>query len=140
MTTTTFDPWLNELRAKQKFVPADEVPLAVRGERWDWPLPIEGDWVGSTLVATIRTAPDAGSVLATVAVGSDTYDADADVTTFPLSLASGSGSSPDSTGLLSADSDGDGAEYFPMMVFLTPSGGGVKELLFGCALTLAGKV
>jgi len=139
MTSTTFDPWLDELRAKQKFVSIDEVPLAVRGEAWNWNLQLEGDWSGATLEATVRSAPDSASVLATVTVGSETYDAVDNLTSFPLSLASGSGSSPDSTGLLSPDADGDGVEFFPMMLFLTPDGGD-RELLFGTAITLAGKV
>lgn len=136
---TTFDTWLDELRAKEKFVPINDVPLAVRGEAWTWDLVLEGNWAGGTMEATVRSAPDSASVMATIAVGSESYDADANLTTFPLSLASGSGTSPDSTGLLSPDADGDGVERFPMMVFLTPDDG-TRELLFGTAITLAGKV
>ena len=135
--STSFDTWLQTLAAGSKGGSAISLPLATRGLKWEHDIEIGGDWTGSTLEGSISAAPDAASALATVTVGSLTYDSGDDVTTWSVSLAAGTGSN--STGVLPTDTDGDGVEYLPIAFYMTPSGGS-KELLFGAAFPLTGKV
>lgn len=134
---TTFDTWLHTLQAGGKGGASVSLKLATRGLAWEDVIEISGDWSDATIEGSIRAAPDAASALATVTVSAGTYDAGDDVTTFDVSLASGTGSN--STGILPSDSDGDGVEYLPIAFYMTPSGGS-KELLFGAAFPLTGKV
>lgn len=135
--STTFDTWLQTLAAGGKGGSAISLKIATRGLAWEDSIEISGDWSGATLEGSISAAPDAASALATVTIGSASYDSDADVTVWAVSLASGTGSN--STGILPSDTDGDGVEYLPIAFYLTPSGGS-KELLFGAAFPLTGKV
>lgn len=137
---TTFDTWLRELAAAGKggsALSSVDIPPATRGMAWSMPILLQGDWTGGTMAASIRSEPDAASVLVTLTVSSASYDSGTDFTTWTASLASGTGSN--STGALPADTDGDGVETFPISFLLTPSGG-TESLLFGGAFTLLGKV
>lgn len=133
---TTFDTWLRELAAAGKggsALTTLDIPPATRGDAWSMPVQIEGDYSAETLTATIRSAPDAGSALATVTISAASYDSGTGFTSWTASLASGTGSN--STGSLPADTDGSGEEKFPIAFNLTPFG-----LIFGGAFTLLGKV
>lgn len=139
MIRTNFDAWLQQLAAAGKggsALTAVDLPPAVRGEKWECPYVMEGDWTGAVLLVTISSAPD-GSVLVTATTSSASYDSGTGFTTWTVSIASGSGAN--STGSLPADVDGDGVEAFPIAFYLTPSGG-TKFLLLGGAFTLLGKV
>lgn len=133
---TLFDTWLAALAAGNKAA-SGFLPLATRGLKWETDIEYDGNWTGAVLEGSISAAPDAPSPLATVTVGALVYDADDDVTTWPVSLAAGGGAN--STGILPSDTDGDGVEYLPIAFFLTPDGGS-KDLLFGAAFPLTGKV
>lgn len=133
---TTFDTWLATLAAGSKGGSAISMPLATRGLKWETDIEIPGNWSTATLEGSVSSAPDAASSLATVTVGSASYSAVDDTTTWTVSLASGTGAN--STGVLPTDTDGDGVEYLPCAFYLTPSGGS-KELLFGAAFALTGK-
>lgn len=135
--TTQFDTWLQTLAAGGKGGSAISLKLATRGLKWEEDIELAGNWSTATLEGSISAAPDAPSPLATVSVASPVYDATDDVTTWVVSLAAGTGSN--STGVLPSDTDGDGIEYLPVAFYLTPSGGS-KELLFGAAYPLTGKV
>lgn len=135
--STTFDTWLQTLAAGGKGGSAISLKLATRGLAWEDIIELSGDWSDATLEGSISAAPDAASALATVTIGSPSYDSEAEVTVWDVSLASGTGSN--STGVLPSDTDGDGVEYLPIAFYLTPSGGS-KELLFGAAFPLTGKV
>lgn len=134
---TTFDTWLQTLQAGGKGGASVSLKLATRGLSWEDVIEISGDWSDATIAGSIRAAPDAASALATVTVGSGSYDAGDDVTTFDVSLASGTGSN--STGILPSDSDGDGVEYLPIAFYMTLAPAS-QELLFGAAFPLTGKV
>lgn len=134
---TQFDTWLQTLAAGGKGGSAISLRLATRGLKWEESIEISGNWSTATLEGSISASPDATSPLATVFVGSPVYDAGDDVTTWAVSLLSGTGSN--TTGSLPSDTDGDGVEYLPAAFYLTPSGG-AKELLFGAAFPLTGKV
>lgn len=135
---TAFDTWLQTLAAGGKGGSAIALPLATRGLKWEHPIQITGDWTGATLEGSVSASPDAASPAATFTVGALAYDAGDDVTVWMVSLAAGTGSN--STGILQSDTDGDGVEYLPCAFYLTPDGGGDKELLFGAAFPLTGKV
>ena len=138
--STTFDTWLQQLAAAGKggsALSAVDIPPATRGVAWSLPIALQGDWTGATIAASIRATPDAGSALATLTIGSASYDAGSGFTNWTASLASGTGAN--STGVLPADTDGDGVETFPISFFITPSGG-TQSLLFGGTFTLLGKV
>lgn len=135
--STTFDTWLQTLAAGGKGGSAISLKLATRGLAWEDSIELSGDWSDATLEGSISAAPDAASALAAVTIGSPSYDSEAEVTVWEVSLSSGTGSN--STGVLPSDTDGDGVEYLPIAFYLTPSGGS-KELLFGAAFPLTGKV
>jgi hypothetical protein len=137
---TAFDEWLQQLAAAGKggsALSTRDIPPATRGLAWSMPIVLAGDWTSGTIAASIRSAPDAGSALATVSMTSASYDPVTGQTTWTASLASGTGSN--STGVLPADTDGNGVETFPISFLLTPSGS-TQSLLFGGAFTLLGKV
>ena len=134
---TSFDTWLQALAAGGKGGAGIKLKTATRGLKWEDDIEIAGNWSTATLEGSISASPDAASALATVTIGSPSYDSDDDVTVWTVSLAAGTGS--DSTGILPSDTDGDGVEYLPIAFYLTPSGGS-KELLFGAAFPLTGKV
>jgi len=134
---TNFDTWLQALAAGGKGGSAVVLKTATRGLVWSDVIVIDGNWLTATLEGSISAAPDAASVLANVIVNSPSYDGSDDVTLWTVSLAAGTGSN--STGSLPTDTDGDGVEYLPIAFYLTPSGGS-KELLFGTAFPLIGKV
>jgi hypothetical protein len=137
---TDFDNWLRELAQAGKggsALSSVDIPAAVRGEAWAWPIFLEGNWTSATMEATIRSAPDAASVLATVSIGSASYDSGTGFTSWAGSLAAGTGSN--STGSLPVDTDGSGEEKFPLALYMTPSGG-TKMMILGGAFTLLGKV
>jgi hypothetical protein len=137
---TTFDTWLRVLAAAGKggsALSASDIPAAVRGEYWPMNSQLSGNWTTATLEGAIRSEPDAASALATVSIGSPTFDAGAGVTTWTASLASGTGSN--STGSLPADTDGSGEEKLPIAFYITPSGG-TRSMLFGGVFTLLGQV
>lgn len=134
---TNFDTWLQTLAAGGKGGSAISLKLATRGLKWEEDIELSGNWASAALEGSISASPDAASALATVSIGSPVYDSGDDVTTWAVSLASGTGTN--STGVLPSDTDGDGVEYLPIAFYLTPSGG-TKELLFGGALPLTGKV
>lgn len=132
---TDFDDWLALLAAHGKggsAVPVSDIPLAVRGAAWAMPLVLAGNWSSATLTGAIRIAPDAAAVLASFTISGGTYDSGTGKTTWTASLASGTGAN--STGVLPADGDGDGAVYLPAAFTLN------SELLMGFAFALAGKV
>lgn len=133
---TTFDTWLATLAAGGKGGSAISMPLATRGLKWETDVEISGNWSTATLEGSVSSAPDAASPLVTMTVGSATYSAVDDTTTWTVSLASGTGAN--STGILPTDTDGDGVEYLPCAFYLTLSGGS-KEMLFGAAFPLTGK-
>lgn len=136
---TAFDGWLRQLSAAGKGGSAlslTDIPPATRGLAWSMPVRFAGDWSAGTIAGTIRAAPDAATALATISFTAGSYDSGTGFTTWTASLASGT--SADSTGVLPADTDGDGIEVFPMAIYLTPSGGS-QELLFGGIFTLLGK-
>jgi hypothetical protein len=130
---TTFDTWLRELARAGK----GPLPLkgATRGLKWERPVELEGDWTGATLTAKVRQYPDAAAVLATCTVSGPVVAAG--VSTWMVSLAAGSGAN--STGVLPADADLDGVEYFAFAIHLAPSGGD-EDLLLGGALPVIGRV
>lgn len=136
---TDFDEWLAVLAADRKggrdFLGI--IPGATRGDAWQCLIELPGDFSGATIAGAIRSAPDASGVLASFTVGSGTYSTVTQSTTFAASLASGTGSN--STGVLPADSDGNGYAAFPAAFTITPAGGSA-ELLFGFAFILRGKV
>jgi len=137
---TSFDEWLQQLAAAGKGGSAlslIDLPPATRGLAWSLPILLQGDWTSGAIAAVIRATPDAASALATLTVSSASYDAVTGFTTWTASLASGTGSN--STGVLPADTDGNGIEAFPISFLITPSGGS-QSLLFGGAFTLLGKV
>lgn len=137
---TAFDDWLRQLAAAGKGGSAlslTDIPPATRGNAWSMPVRFAGDWSSAAITGTIRAAPDASSALATLSFTSGTFDSGTGYTTWTASLASGTGAN--STGILPADTDGDGVEVFPMAVYLTPSGG-TAELLWAGLFTLLGKV
>jgi hypothetical protein len=137
---TAFDDWLRELAAAGKGGSAlsdADIPAAIRGEYWPMQIQLSGNWATATLEGSIRSAPDAASALATITIGSPTFDAAAGVTYWTASLASGTGSN--STGSLPADTDGSGEEKLPIAFYITPSGG-TRSMLFGGVFTLLGKV
>lgn len=133
---TTFDTWLASLAASNKAA-SGTLPVATRGLKWETDIEYDGSWADATLEGSISASPDAASPLVTITVGAAVYDAEYDVTTWPVSLAAGTGSN--STGILPTDTDGDGVEYLPIAFYITPSGGS-KDLLFGAAFALTGKV
>lgn len=138
--STTFDDWLKQLAAAGKggtSLSTTDLPPATRGLAWSLPILLQGDWTGATIAAAIRAAPDAASALATVTVSSASYSSSTGFTTWTASLASGTGAN--STGVLPADTDGNGVETFPISFLITPSGG-AQSLFFGGAFTLLGKV
>ena len=131
---TSFDPWLLALAAGSKggFV----MESASRTRRYVFGINAAADFTGATIRAQVRSAPDAaGSPLATFAVTGPVVAAG--ISTFTLELVAGSGAN--STGILPADSTGDGVIYLPVDVLLTPLGGS-EELLFGAALPLLGRI
>lgn len=130
---TDFDDWLRGLAAAQKG-PVD-LPAATRGMAWSVPVELDGDWTGSTLAGDIRMAPDAAMAEATYSITGPVV-ADG-VSTFTVTLASGTGA--DSTGSIPADTDRDGVVKLPTAFRVTPSGG-TEELLFGGTFTLLGYV
>lgn len=132
-----WDTWLAAQRAAGKG--GVVLPVAAsRGRKLVLPIVIPGDRTADTLAGRVRASPDAtGSPLATFAIGTPSYDAEADKTTFEASLAAGTGAN--STGSLPADSDGDGREEFPVEFDLTPAGGDL-ELLFAAVLPVTGRI
>lgn len=124
---TPFDEWLRSLRGDGKL--AENIPAATRGLAWSEPVVIEGDWSTAALEGTLRLMPGDATAQATLTVGSGTYDAGADETTFVASLAGAT------TGGLPADDDFDGLSVFAMSLRLTPSGEN-KITLFGGAFIL----
>lgn len=134
---TNFDTWLQTLAAGGKGAPDLQLKTATRGLAWEDIIELSGDWSDAVIEGSLSASPDATPALATVIVGGGIYDSVADVTTFEVSLVSGTGGN--STGSLPSDTDGDGVEYFPIAFYMTPSGGS-KELLFGAAFPLTGKV
>lgn len=137
---TEFDDWLRALAATGKggaSLTLEDIPAAIRGEYWNWPVQLAGDWTTAAITGTIRAAPDAPTALATITFSAGTYDPNAGVTTWFGSLAAGTGAN--STGSLPADVDGDGIIELPIAVYLTPSGGN-RQLLLGGKFTLTGKV
>ena len=137
MITTTFDPWLQLLAAGGKGGSAITLPLAIRTLKWEHVLVLDGNWADATLEGSISASPDAASALATVTIGTPAYDSATASTSWTVILAAGTGSN--STGSLPTDTDGDGVEYLPIAFYLTPDGGS-KDMLFGAALPLTGKV
>lgn len=134
--STTFDTWLQTLAASNRGGASVSLPIATRGLKWDIDFEYDGSWATATLEGSISASPD-GTALAAITVGAAVYNADDDTTTWPVSLAAGSGSN--STGVLPSDTDGDGVEFLPIAFYITPSGGS-KELVFGAAFPLTGKV
>jgi len=137
---TSFDTWLARLAAGGKggsALSASDIPLATRGLKWEMPIALAGNWTTATMSGSVSASPDATSALATFSFTSGSYDAGTGFTTWTASLAAGTGE--DSTGILPSDTDGDGVEYLPMMIRITPSGGSAQTLL-GAAFAICGKV
>lgn len=137
---TAFDKWLATLRLNGRALPSSEaaqVAVAVRGLAWSMSVKIAGNHSTATLAGAIRSAPDAPSALASFTIGSGSFDAGTNKTTWTVSLAAGTGAG--STGSLPASTDGEGVIVLPAMIHITPSGGSEK-LLFGFPFTLVGKV
>ena len=137
---TVFDNWLRQLAAAGKGgadLSLTDIPPATRGNAWSMTVRFAGDWTTAAIAGTIRAEPDAASALATLSFTGGSYDGGTGYTTWTASLAAGTGSN--STGILPADTDGDGVEVFPMAVYLTPSGG-TAQLLWAGLFTLLGKV
>lgn len=137
---SSFDDWLRALAAAGKggaSVSDTEMPAATRGLAWSIPIVLPGDWTGAAIVGAIRSTPDASTALVDFAMTGPTYDAGAGTTTWTAALAAGTGAN--STGVLPADTDGDGVTELPISFLFTPSGG-AQELLFGAKFTVFGKV
>lgn len=126
---TTFDEWLRGLGAAQKGPVT--LPAASRGRVWNTSIALPGDWTGATLRGEIRLDPDASPALVAFTVSGPSVGGGESL--FSLSLTDAQTSS------LPSDSDGDGIEYFPFDLLLTPSGGD-EELLFGGTFTLLGRI
>jgi hypothetical protein len=136
---TTFDDWLTAMAAAGKggSALAGLITPAIRGLKWTLPVRLQGNYTTATLTGFVRAAPDAASPLATITVGSPTYDSGTGYTTWIASLASGTGSN--STGSLPVDGEGDGVVSLPAAFHITPSGGD-EDILFGFEFKLLGKV
>lgn len=129
-----WDAWLREhARSGKGGITLAE---ASRGRKYTLNINFDDDRTGATIAGRVRSSPDAVSTLATFSVSS-AYDSGADVTTFTCTLAAGSGAN--STGVLPADSDADGLEYFPVEFEMTPEVGDM-ELLFGALLPVSGRI
>lgn len=136
---TTFDDWLVAMGAAGKGGDklAGLVTPAIRGLKWTLPVRLQGNYLSATLTGFVLAAPDAASPLATITVGSPTYDSGTGYTSWTASLASGTGAN--STGVLPADGEGDGVVSLPAAFHLTPSGGD-EDVLFAFEFKLLGKV
>jgi hypothetical protein len=132
-----FEAWLTQLRLAGKG--GAKLRGATRGRKYRLELRLDGDFTGAVLRSQIRASPDAAPVLAQFAVTGPTVVTVGPVTTssFVAVLAAGSGAN--STGILPADSGGDGYIELPVDFLLTPSGGD-EELLFGAVLPLIGRI
>lgn len=138
---TTFDNWLRALAADLKGgtgLGGEDIPAAVRGEKWRLLVRLEGDWTASTLTGAVRIQPDAASPLVTITCAAPIYDAGADLTTWITSLAAGTGANATGNAALPADGDADGVTALPAAYHLTTAGD--TQLLFGFAFVLVGNV
>lgn len=131
--TNQFQTWLTGLAAAKKGPVI--LDAATRNLAWSYIIRINGDYSGAAFIGQVRAAPDSDSVLVTFTIGTPDF-ADG-VTTLTISLAAGTGAN--STGALPADGDGDGMEYFPFDILITPSGA-VQERLFGGLLPVSGHI
>lgn len=123
-----WNDWLRELRAAGKG-PLD-LPAATRGQAWECPFEIEGDWTGADLEGSVSIAPALS--LSPLVSFSITGPVVADGwSTFTLSLTSGQISG------LPSDGDLNGESKFPYMIRLDPSGGS-KDTLVGGLFTVLG--
>lgn len=130
------ESWLQRLKAAGKGGIRLDANPATRGRAWSMPVVLPADFTGATMRGQIRLEPDAaGAALAEFAVSGPVV---ADGTsTFTLSLDAGTGAN--STGILPADADADGAEDFPFDILLPPDGG-TEELLVGGILPVVGRI
>jgi len=134
MTTLPHQTWQDGL------APAKKGPVilqaATRRLAWTTTIRVAGlDYSAAAFVGQVRASPDSGTILASFTFGTPVF-AD-DETTVTMSLAAGTGAN--STGVLPADADMDGMEYFPFDVLITPSGG-TQERFFAGLLPLSGYV
>lgn len=132
--TTQYTAWLQSLAAANKGPVT--LPTATRKLAYSHVIALTGpDYSGATITGQVRSSPDSDTILAAFTIGTLAYSDG--VTTVPISLAAGTGSN--STGVLPADSDLDGVEYFPFDFLMTPSGG-AAERLFGGLLPVSGHI
>lgn len=132
--TTQYTAWLQSLAAANKG-PVILWP-ATRKLVYNHVIALTGpDYSGAAFAGQVRSAPDSDAILAAFSIGTITYSGGK--TFVPISLAAGTGSN--STGVLPADSDLDGIEYFPFDFLMTPSGG-AAERLFGGLLPVSGHI
>lgn len=126
---TPFDEWLRQLAAAKK----GPVPLRIdRGLPWTYTIALQADYTGSSLIGSIRLAPDAiDPVLVSFTVSGPSV-ADG-VTSFTLSLTK------EQTAALPADADADGTTQLVYDLLFTPSGG-TQSRLFGGVVEVLGKV
>lgn len=133
MTVFPYQTWLDALALGRQG--GIIFPMATRQLIWEHSLRIEdADYSGSTFAAQVRAYPDSGTILATVTIGTVAYTGGN--TVVPMTLAAGTGAN--STGVLPADSDQDGVEYFPIDVLITTSG--VTRRLIAGLLPVTGYV
>lgn len=130
---TTFDDWLRQLAATGRANPARSVTID-RGLPFTWPLALAGDWSSATLASSLRSDPDAGGApVASLSASAGSYDENAGLTTFELSLTAGE------TNALPADDDGDALVMLALDVLITPAGS-AQQRLFAIKAIVAGKV
>lgn len=129
MAGTTFDEWLKELAIAQK----GPVTLHVdRGLPFNYLFALQADYTGSSLIGSIRLAPDAPdpALVSFTVTGPTVSDG---ITTFGLSLTK------TQTGALPADDDADGVTRLAYDLLFTPSGG-TQQRLFGGVVAIKGKI
>lgn len=125
--------WKATLAAQQKG-PLDLTP-ATRGQHYEITITYPGDVTTATLAGSVRSSPDSGTALAAFTIGAPAFASG--VTTWTVYLVAGTGAG--STGILPADTDGDGVEYFPYD-FLITFAGESAERLFGGLLPVSGHI
>lgn len=131
--TTQYTAWLAALAAARKGPVT--LPTATRKLAYSQVITLNGDFSTAAITGQIRSAPDSDTILAAFTVGTLSFAGG--LTSFTISLAAGTGAN--STGVLPADSDMDGVEYFPFDILMTPSGG-AAERLFGGLLPVSGHI
>lgn len=131
--SSQWDAWKATLAAQNKG-PHDLAP-ATRGQYYEVAIAYPGDVTTATLTGSVRSSPDSGTALSVFTIGTPAF-ADG-VTTWIVSLAAGTGAG--STGVLPADTDGNGVEYF-LYDFLLQLSGESAERLFGGLLPVSGHI